>query len=371
MIEKNYNTFIQDREFNNILNNIISLTEAKETWINDRTVEWDFTVDDDDNSSSDKNIKKDKGPFTGVRTGPNTFEWDLTKDPNIGKLDLDKLKSGKKSVSNDLYSFLSKINKSSVKKYFHKFLTMIKKLPKKIRLNLILSYVGIFLSFASIAYLAKPDNSVSEEMIEKNRQAMIEAAILFRRSDFTEAQKGVKKIEAGYSTDKTDPGNYLNGNLKSTFIGTNFGISADILKEYLRRNPTAEDMKKITYDEAIDILRTNFWEKNNIELYSNQSVANLIYDCVVNQGIGGGKQVVNSALRNLGVDIEKSQNPFTESKIRLANTLDQRSLFDEIMKERTIRYENTSNYDRHGRGWMNRLKEFKFEETIIDIEQFY
>ena len=99
-------------------------------------------------------------------------------------------------------------------------------------------------------------------------------------ADFILAHKKVNKSEGGYSNNPNDRGNYVDGNL----VGTNYGISAPVLKEHLGRTPTKDDMINLSPKVVLLIYKKNYWNKIQGDNIDNQSVAYLIYDSAVNQG---------------------------------------------------------------------------------------
>ena len=65
-------------------------------------------------------------------------------------------------------------------------------------------------------------------------------------------QATLKTIEGGYQAIVADNGNY---NSLGQLIGTNHGISAIALEEYLGRVPSVSDMKNLSYSTALIIFK--------------------------------------------------------------------------------------------------------------------
>lgn len=219
-----YNDFILNNEFNSIIENILIIVESEGKWLDDNTYVWDL-------KDSEEDEEEDKSP---------TFKWDLTKT---------------NSTKSKLEKFLSKIPKDKIRKYFYKFLEKLKLLPSKIRKNLLIIYSSVFLSITSIGYLTNVSDKVEEELFNNNKDLVIEVVKLNKKSSFKESQSLVKSAEGGYSSDKKDRGNYVKTKWGKRFVGTNHGISAPILMEYLGRIPTQDDMKNLTYEEALLIYK--------------------------------------------------------------------------------------------------------------------
>jgi lysozyme family protein len=334
-----YNDFVLDNQFESIIDNILLLVERRTGY---NTFEWDLSKPSDDKSPQ--------------------FEWDL---------DIVKQKKG-------LKEFLSKLTKEKIIKYFYKFLSKVNKMPKKIKNTLILSYSVVFLSFIPFNQLisfsdkeqikseiSKPNLDI-ERLIKDNNEVLLKVKALSLKSDFYKAQQVVKEIEKGYSSDRSDRGNYINKGNKKIFIGTNWGISAPVLAEYLRRTPTVNDMKSLSYQTALQIYKKNYWDKQNLSLFNNQSIANLIYDGCVNHGIKAMKDILRVVYKNNGIKISDNENPFNSKFIKMANLLEGNILFNDIKSDRENRYKNSKTFYKHGTGWLKRLNSIKFKE--IDIE---
>lgn len=278
---------------------------------------------------------------------PVTFEWDLTK-PNQNTSVVDKLKS-----------FLSKLPKEKVKEYFLKFLSKLSFLPEMSRKKLMVTYATSFLSVASIGYLASDIGSKDDKVVK-------EFVKLTKKASFDISQEIVALAEGDYSDDKKDTGNYvdfeLNGKTVQRFIGSKYGVSAPVLKEYLGRLPKKEDMINLSYETALDIYKHKYWDSANISEVCNQSIANIIYDGCINQGIGGMKDVLRKALNENGVKISDDENPFNIDFIKNINIINQTKLFNSIKKFRESRYREAKTFDVHGDGWLDRLSKIEFKD---------
>lgn len=278
---------------------------------------------------------------------PVTFEWDLTK-PNQNTSVVDKLKS-----------FLSKLPKEKVKEYFLKFLSKLSFLPEMSRKKLMVTYATSFLSVASIGYLASDIGSKDDKVVK-------EFVKLTKKASFDISQEIVALAEGDYSDDKKDTGNYvdfeLNGKTVQRFIGSKYGVSAPVLKEYLGKLPKKEDMINLSYETALDIYKHKYWDSANISEVCNQSIANIIYDGCINQGIGGMKDVLRKALNENGVKISDDENPFNIDFIKNMNIINQTKLFNSIKKFRESRYREAKTFDVHGDGWLDRLSKIEFKD---------
>ena len=106
-------------------------------------------------------------------------------------------------------------------------------------------------------------------------------------ASFEKASTVVAGVEGGYSTNINDKGNYLTNSdfeAKKNFIGTNWGISAPTLAAWRGKAVTKEDMKALTYPEALKIFKKNYWDAIDGDKIKDQNVANILYDRKVNAG---------------------------------------------------------------------------------------
>jgi lysozyme family protein len=340
MISK-YNEFLLEKEFNSIVDDIFRIVESEGVWTSSNTVEWDMT-------------EKDEDP--------------IEEEPDIIDRGLDKLNKGLDNLRN----FISKLNKEQLKSYYIRFVNKLKSLPERMRKFLLTHYTSVFLTIASLSYLVgggeetkttTPDqNQIKTEQIDpKIKEEIIE---LHKGSSFEEAQAAVKEVEAGYSDDRDDTGNYIDVPGGKRFIGTNHGISAPILDEYfkskgVKRLLTKDDMINLSYETALKIYKSDYWDAQNLSLLCDQSVANVIYDGCVNQGIEGMSQVIRDAAKEQGVNLTGSV--YAKSNLRRLNSLDQKQLFISIKKFRESRYKQAATWNRHGEGWLNRLDGIEYQ----------
>ena len=183
---------------------------------------------------------------------------------------------------------------------------------------------------------------------------------------FEKAQKLVKTVEAGYSDDKGDDGNYINlPNGQRRFIGTNHGVSAPVLLKYykdmgIKKSLTKKDMMNLSYKTAFKIFKRNYWDAQRLGVLKDQNVANIIYDGCINQGIGGMRKILVNAFRENGIHVS-SDNIFSREVLSKVNKVNQKKLFNSIKKFRRERYRGSGTFKRHGRGWLNRLNSISYE----------
>lgn len=131
-------------------------------------------------------------------------------------------------------------------------------------------------------------------------------------ADFNEAQNKVRRAEGGYSNDPRDRGNFTSGKLGvGTLIGTNWGISAPVLKAYMGKEPSVSDMKNLPYATAVKIYKSQYWAPIKGDQIKSQKVADMVYDAAVNSGPSAAQKFVKDSLGIAKYDIDKinSANP--------------------------------------------------------------
>lgn len=327
-----YNDFILEKEFNSIIGDFFRIIEDVDgKWTSPNTIEWDYSE---------------------IENKPNKPK-DLYNNKTLDKL----------------HKFLKKLPKDKIKEYYIKLVNKFKNLPDSIRINLISKITSIFLTFVTIGYLISPiESTLSKIGLSASQKKEIESLIKSKnnKASFTKAQSLVKAVEAGYSDDKEDEGNWImSADGTRNFIGTNHGISAPILAKYLKergvKRPIRQsDMINLSYDEALKIFKHNYWDKQKLFLLKDQNVANIIYDGCVNQGIGGMRKILKRAIEDYGIEVN-NELVFSEKILKKINNLNQEEIFNSIKKYREQKYRESRTFKKHGRGWLNRLNSITYQ----------
>lgn len=146
---------------------------------------------------------------------------------------------------------------------------------------------------------------------------------------FHHAFELVVGLEGGYVNDPDDPGGE-----------TKYGIS--------ERAFPSEDIKNLTLDRAKELYHRHYWEKAQCSLYP-PPLDVYMFDCAVNQGPDAAIKLLQ---RVLGVKADGVIGPVTKRKLAQSPTREVAALF---MADRALRYVNTVNFDKYGRGWFKRL----------------
>ena len=180
----------------------------------------------------------------------------------------------------------------------------------------------------------------------------------------------IKKWEGGFVNDPADAGG-----------ATNKGVTLATYRNYCKLKkkpmPTIADLKAITDEIVVDILRVYYWNPCKADEIKNQSIANLIVNSVWGSGTGYIKKVQEVA----GV---KQDGIVGAKTLAAINGADQRDLFTRLWNRRKKFFEDITassiaayerkigrkatetemmkyTNKRFLRGWINRLNSFRFE----------
>ena len=144
---------------------------------------------------------------------------------------------------------------------------------------------------------------------------------------------------------------------------TKYGVILSVWKEYGHDKDgdgdiDAEDIKKLTEEDARYIAKKIFWDYFLADHISNESVAEFIVDWGYNSG---RKTVAKIVQRLINVEVDGTVGIQT---LRAINSTDQERLFNLLKIERKVFLNNIIRrkpdqivfYD----GWMNRVNSFKY-----------
>lgn len=156
--------------------------------------------------------------------------------------------------------------------------------------------------------------------------------------------------EGGFQADPRDSGNYdADGNL----IGTNYGISAKVAREYGYEGP----MEDLSLDTAKAIYRDLYW--TGLDQVHSDAVATKLLDFFVNFGRGGGTMIAQRAANefegiNLAVD-----GGFGVLTTVAINSIDPGLYMDALIGQASSRYQEIAAADPEKEsslpGWLARV----------------
>lgn len=145
----------------------------------------------------------------------------------------------------------------------------------------------------------------------------------------------ILSVEGGFSTDKKDPGNFVNG----VFKGTKYGISAQAYPDL--------DIANITKETANSIYYRDYWLASRCDLME-PVLAICVFDASVNMGVGRSIKILQKLL---AVKQDGVFGPITEASL---TGRDQVKLAGLFTQERIKVYGTFKQFSRYGASWVSR-----------------
>ncbi|MBN6074288.1 glycoside hydrolase family 108 protein [Aggregatibacter actinomycetemcomitans] len=139
--------------------------------------------------------------------------------------------------------------------------------------------------------------------------------------------------EGGYVNDPRDPGGE-----------TNWGIT----KRTAQANGYTGNMKTMTRQQAYEIYHRAFWLRYNCAQMPD-AVAYQFFDCAVNHGFGNASRMLQRAVGALDDGIIGKHSLAATNANPISDTL------MVLNGERLNFYTKLKNFDRYGKGWVNRV----------------
>ena len=162
----------------------------------------------------------------------------------------------------------------------------------------------------------------------------------------------IRRWEGGFSNHPNDKGG-------ATMRGITISTYARYCAIKGRPDPTIEDLKAISDDTWLDILRQFYWNPMCADLIKSQAIANLCVDNVW----GSGKGYIKVIQRELGV---KDDGIVGTNTLAALNTYPAIDVFVKLWQRRKRFYQdlckNSPNLQVFYKGWINRLNDFKWYE---------
>jgi lysozyme family protein len=393
-----YNEHLLEREFKSIVASILLIAENQ---TGPNTFEWDLTKEEPKRTFNFKDKKefdlgdtivfdmeqkkKLKDYIDFVKNKASKFV-DYIREPDVDLPSFDLPTHSLKELLKKLVSMAPSKEEAmkKVKEYFDKFILELKSLPYEIKKSLLKKFIGVFILFIPLSNLVTDfsikQEPVLKEVVSETNQESIPDEIDKEAekknpnfANFERAQHLVKTVEAGYSSDRKDTGNWIDvpgGGQR--FIGTNHGISAPVLAQYFKdkginRLISKQDMMDLEYETALEIYKKDYWNAAGLSNFKSQSIANVLYDECVNQGVGAALSDVKKSMENMGHETDEigSWKDFHKEltpKVNKMSTKEKKELFNQIKAERLERYEGADTWEEHGDGWQNRLNDIAFED---------
>lgn len=166
-------------------------------------------------------------------------------------------------------------------------------------------------------------------------------------ADFDKYAPLLQRLEGGFVNNPLDRGG-----------ATNKGVTLGTFRRYFGQDKTVDDLQKMTYAEWRRIMKTGYWDRAGCDGYTNQSVAEICADWVINSGPGVVKRIQGLA----GAERDGIAGPKTVAAV---NACDQKTLFDKVKAARVSYYDAIVMRDPSQRafynGWMVRISMFHYE----------
>ncbi|MFA6266586.1 MAG: glycosyl hydrolase 108 family protein [Pseudolabrys sp.] len=162
------------------------------------------------------------------------------------------------------------------------------------------------------------------------------------KSSYDEALQRLIVSEGGYSNHPADPGG-----------PTNFGITLADYRQYVKRDATADDVRRMSVDDAERIYRARYWDALRCdELPAGVDYA--VFDYGVNSGIGRSGKVLRRCL-----GLPDATSMISDEVIAAASRADAARLVTAICDERLRFLQSLKTWPVFGKGWGRRVAEVK------------
>lgn len=162
------------------------------------------------------------------------------------------------------------------------------------------------------------------------------------QESYEEALRRLLVHEGGYTNHPSDPGG-----------PTNFGITIEDYRKYVKANASAADVRAMKVDEAKAIYRARYWDAQRCdELPAGLDYA--VFDYGVNSGIGRSGRVLRRVL-----GLPDQTRTITDDVIAAARRADARKLIVALCGERLAFLQRLKTWPVFGAGWGRRVAEVK------------
>jgi lysozyme family protein len=232
-------------------------------------------------------------------------------------------------------------------------------------------HLGDWFNTASWGKNWKQENRINKLLSADNKKRYEK----LNKSGFEKYQKHIFDHEGGFVNDPVDKGG-----------ATNKGITFRTFKAYAKKDlgiePTLENLKKLTNEQAAKIYKKRYWDKIKADEINNSSLAYQIYDFYVNAG-GNAVKVLQRTLNKMGNNLT-IDGVLGENTIKTINTENSKKLFEKYKKARIeyyndivendiknykLNHKNTNEKEllkytnkKFLKGWLKRTKSINYEK---------
>jgi len=132
--------------------------------------------------------------------------------------------------------------------------------------------------------------------------------------------------------------------------------------EYLGIEPSLENLKALTDEQAAMIYKPLYWDKVHGDEIAQQELANIVFDFQVNAG-GNASKLLQRVLNDLGASPPLDVDGIIgRGTMAMLNSMDQAEVYRHYKQGRIEYYENLvarrSALGKFLRGWLNRVNTF-------------
>ena len=147
--------------------------------------------------------------------------------------------------------------------------------------------------------------------------------------------------EKGYSSIRTDPGNWTGGRVgRGKLLGTKYGIAANSY-------PTL-DIKNLSIDEAAEIYKQDYLKPIRADKLSSATAFQL-FDFAINSGVS---RAIKTLQKSIGVTVDGAFGPKTLRRVKNFNDVD---LAITLLAERLDFMTRLRSWSDFGKGWSRRI----------------
>jgi lysozyme family protein len=142
---------------------------------------------------------------------------------------------------------------------------------------------------------------------------------------------------------------------------TKFGITLRFFKECLGDHKTVEDLKNLTQEQALDIYEKFIWNDFQFSNFSDQKVANKVFDMTINMGHVQAFKILQRACNDFGAWLPLVVDGVLGKKtIGFVNSISSVALLLQIRK-RCIRFyldiiDRDPTQEKFKKGWLRRAE---------------
>jgi lysozyme family protein len=177
-------------------------------------------------------------------------------------------------------------------------------------------------------------------------------------STFENRVGDVLNTEGAYTNDPDDPGGPTNK-------GISWNVWLSYAKEVVGVEPTLDNLKNITKDQAKQIYKTKYWDAIYADQVLDGDLRFLLFDFFVNSGANAVK-VLQRTINDLG-GLVSVDGQIGINTINAINSLNSVELYNTYKSNRQIYYNNIvkrkPKQAKYIKGWTNRVNQFVDKKT--------